>query len=78
MEINPKFKPELVASREAGRLSITEPYLTGDTLVATDGKMLLAVPVRRDPHDADGYITGEALSGDCALLVGVFPGRKIA
>lgn len=62
MKINKRFKPELCASKDKARHNITEPWL--DTkrgkIVATDGHMMVAVPVEIEKGDEPGYI-GSAL-----------------
>jgi len=66
MKIHKSAQPELVAaSPKAKRPAIQEPYLEIQegvgTLVATDGRMLVALPVTLDEGDVAGYVSGEAL-----------------
>jgi hypothetical protein len=60
MRMKTMFKPENVTN--PSRPAISEPYLQGDRLVATDGRAIVAVPVEREEGDADGYIPATALA----------------
>ena len=66
MKIHKSAQPELVAaSPKANRPAIQEPYLDIQAgvgaLVATDGLMLVALPVTLEEGDVAGYVSGEAL-----------------
>ena len=60
MRINHKFKPELIAGDE-DRLTISQPYLDGSTIVATNGSALVVLPVKLGAGDVDGYVSAPAL-----------------
>ena len=61
MQYNKNCKIELIASKDATRTVLCNPYLDGNNLVATDGRKLVCLPVQRDEHDTDGPISIEAL-----------------
>ena len=61
MKIHKNNKIELVASTDATRHILCNPYLDGTTLVATDGRRLVAIPVELGENDCDGYISKQAL-----------------
>lgn len=62
MKLSKTCKIEAIASTEQARISITEPYLKGDRLIATNGKALVVLPVEREEGDVDGYVTADALA----------------
>ena len=61
MKISKDCKIELVASKDATRFALVNPYLDGNQLVATDGKRLVAIPVELDVHDTNGPVECEVL-----------------
>lgn len=71
MKFHKSVKIELAASTVATRRVITEPYLEIDKhdqgevatgrLIATNGRILAAVPVEIDEHDVAGHVSGVAL-----------------
>ena len=61
MKISKNCKIELVASKDATRFALVNPYLDGNQLVATDGKRLVAIPVELDEHDTNGPVECEVL-----------------
>lgn len=58
-------KLEEAASTDKGRAYIQEPYLDikdgVGTMVATDGRIMAAVPVEVDPADVPGHVNGDLL-----------------
>lgn len=60
MKLPKDCKIELVASTDATRYVLCNPYLQGDKLIATNGKSLVMLPVERDSEDSDGPINSEA------------------
>jgi hypothetical protein len=56
MKMHKAFKPETIATRDQTRDSLTAPHLDGDYLRATDGKMMVYVPVEREKGDVDGHV----------------------
>lgn len=63
MRIPKLAKIENVASRDASRLNLMNPYLdvAKKRIMATDGHAMAIVPVEVDPDDHSGPITAEAL-----------------
>lgn len=69
MEIKKSYKPELVAAKDDGRLPLNHLLLEresaleggGPALIATNGRMLVIVPVEAESADVDGLIPVEAL-----------------
>ena len=63
MKIAKRYRPEIVASRDIDRASITDPYLDtkAERLVATDGRMLVAIPVETEKSERSRYLA-------CSLL----------
>lgn len=61
MKFQNNCKIELLATDQT-RIAISEPYLSGDKLIATNGRSLVALPVEREESDTDGYISGKALA----------------
>lgn len=59
MKIDPKFRPELCVSTDETRYQIMDPYLDtkAKRLVATDGHMLVAVPVEVSEDESSGYVS---------------------
>lgn len=60
MKINKTFKPELIASTDDTRYTITAPYLEGDRVIATNGMAMVVLPIEREENDTDGHIQSEA------------------
>jgi hypothetical protein len=60
-----KCKIESAASKDKTRHSIIEPYLeireSGSRMIATDGRILVVVPVETTPDDVSGYVSADAL-----------------
>lgn len=61
-------QPEKAMAKEAGRYAMhyvrferVSPVTNGPALVATNGRILALVPVEAEEHDADGWISAEAL-----------------
>lgn len=65
MKIHKACKVESIASTDATRYSITEPFLSikdgAARLVATNGKAMAILPVLLDEGDVQGYVSGAAL-----------------
>lgn len=76
MRIHNDLKPELCAARERGRYAITETYLDGDKIIATDGRRLTVVPVKLERHDANGFIQPDAYKDARAVAKKQFPRSK--
>lgn len=76
MNISTQCKIELCASQDATRHAISEPYLDitdgRATIVATDGRRCVIIPVEAAPGDVSGFVSGEVLkaarklAGKCA------------
>jgi len=60
MKISKSCKVELIASKDVTRYVLSNPYLQGNKLIATNGKSLVMIPVERDSEDSDGPIDVEA------------------
>jgi hypothetical protein len=58
VKIDPKYRPEACVRSDGERLNLSAPYLDVNLrrVVATDGRMLVAVPVEVEPRDASGFI----------------------
>lgn len=66
MILRPAYKHAAkVAASKVGRYAMHHLRLQGTSLVATDGRCLVVLPVERDEHDADGFVTQEALAAAC-------------
>ena len=61
MKLNKKCKIEAAGSDDKTRACIVNPYLLGNHIVATSGRVLVKVPVERDDKDVDGHIDASAL-----------------
>jgi len=63
MKFDPKYKPELCASKDYTRphLAHVELDIAHKRMVATDGHALVVVPVTVEEHDASGPISKDAL-----------------
>lgn len=66
MKLPKNCKIEACASKEATRYVLTEPYLDIDAerqgkIVATDGMTMVVLPVELDDHDAEGWVSPDAL-----------------
>ena len=57
------MRPENVASKEASRYSIDNPWFHKEsgTIRATDGRMAISIPVEHGDDDESGQIPGKAL-----------------
>ena len=73
MKTHKECKIELVASSDASRYAISEPYLDGDTLVSTNGIALVALKVERGEGDKDGYVTADVLKAARRLTTKSLP-----
>lgn len=73
MKLDKNYKIEAAASAESTRVEITDPYLEitrpaqgedpGEgVIVASDGHMLVSLPVLTGPGDEAGYVPGAALA----------------
>ena len=66
MKINKACKIEIIASGDASRYAIGEPYLEikdgKGTLVSTNGKALAHIPVEIRADDVAGYVSGDCLA----------------
>ena len=71
MKMDARFKPELIVSKDKQRVAIATCYLQGKFLLATDGRMLVKIPVEREEGDTDGPVTIEAIAAARKL------GRKL-
>lgn len=56
MKFFPANKIEACAYGKSDRTNISAPHLRGDKLIATTGKIMVVLPVEREPDDVDGYI----------------------
>jgi hypothetical protein len=58
VKIAPQYKPEICAHKDGMRPEIAAPYLDVQRrrVVATDGRMLVAVPVEIESGDVSGFI----------------------
>lgn len=63
MKMDPKFKPELCVSGDDSRYNLSRTYFDADrnVVVATDGRMLVAVPAEVERGDAPGFCSPEDL-----------------
>ena len=61
MKVPQGTMPEKCASRDKMRTAITEPYLKGGYLWATDSYSLTRIPVEVEDGDVDGFVTADAL-----------------
>ena len=61
MKLNKELLIERACSNDKTREALANPYLDGQHLVATNGRMLIAVEVEREEHDCDGWVAVEAL-----------------
>ena len=61
MKIPKSCQVEKAISTDAHRTCIQHAYLSGNTLTATNAIVMARIPVERDVHDADGYVSKEAL-----------------
>ncbi len=52
---------EAAASKDSARPALTEPWLVGSNLYATDSYVAVRIPVELDPGDTDGTVPGAAL-----------------
>lgn len=68
MKIRKDCKIELIASNNRTRLCLAQPYLEGDSLVATNGRCLVMLPVVREDGDEDGRISAQALAAARKLV----------
>lgn len=72
MQVDKRAKPWLCAAKQVGGYGIPEPWLAGDELRATDGRMAVRIPVLREADDVDGPVTAEAMksAAKCAVRSG--------
>ena len=61
MKIHKSCLVEKVCSTDATRPALSAPFLRGHHVIATDGHMLVALPVEREEHDVDGWVSVDAL-----------------
>lgn len=63
MKLPKLFRPELLvaASDDPHRKAYVDPFLCGDTIVATDGRAMGIFPCQREANDRDGIIPLESL-----------------
>lgn len=61
MKLNKNLLVERACSDDKTREVLANPYLDGKHLVATNGRILIAVEVEREEHDCDGWVAVEAL-----------------
>ena len=61
MQLLPTQRPHLAASTDTTRAVLNHTFLQGNTLVATDGRRLVATKVTLDDNDADGFVPVAAL-----------------
>lgn len=54
-----------IAAKDPGRFRMDYLQLDGSELIATNGRMAVILPVQRDEHDADGFVTVDALLAAC-------------
>jgi len=78
MKISKTCKVELIASKDATRYILNNPYLQGDKLIATNGKSLVMIPVERDSEDSDGPINVEAFKLSRKVLSAIKDSQIIA
>ena len=78
MKISKTCKVELIASTDATRYVLNNPYLQGNKLITTNGKSLVMIPVERDSEDTDGPINVEAFKLSRKVLSGVKDSQIIA
>ena len=78
MKISKACKVELIASTDATRYVLNNPYLQGNKLIATNGKSLVMIPVERDSEDTDGPINVEAFKLSRKVLSGIKDSQIIA
>lgn len=57
---------EQACTADPTRLAVNRPYLQGSTLIATDGYMLVAVPIELESGDVDGYVPVKILKASRA------------
>jgi hypothetical protein len=77
MKISKEIKIELIASQDASRQPIAEPFLdvkdAKGTLVATNGMAMALVPVEIETEDDAGYCSAEVLKAARKSAVRGFP-----
>ena len=78
MKLPKHCKIELVASTDATRYVLCNPYLQGDKLIATNGRSLVMLPVEREPEDTDGAVNVEAFKLSRKVLSGIKDSQIIA
>lgn len=63
MKMKRNYRPELIVSKDACRFNICEPHLDvlESRIVATNGHMMIALPVTPDAGDTPGQVPVEAL-----------------
>lgn len=69
MRISKHYRPEVVASKDADRFNLTDPYLDARAarVVATDGRMLVALPVETDKQERSRYLSVHLLKAARSL-----------
>lgn len=73
MKLSKQNLIERAANTDRSRLHITAPCLKGDKLIATTGRVLMVLPVEREPQDVDGYISPEALAAARKICAKLWP-----
>lgn len=63
MKMDKRYRPELIASKDETRSMLLEPWLdvVNKVVVASNGHMLVAVPVETGEGDTTGVMPSEAL-----------------
>lgn len=61
MKTHKECQIEKVVSRDASRPGIGFPYFRGGALWATDGRMMVKLPVESDETDTEGWVPVDAL-----------------
>ncbi len=61
MNILKENKIGKAVSDDKGRKPLQNPYLQGERLYATDGKLMASVKVEREDGDVDGYVPLQAI-----------------
>lgn len=61
MKLHKTCQVEKVTSSDRTRPVLSHAFLSGETLIATDGKAMIQLPVERSEGDEDGFVTVEAL-----------------
>jgi hypothetical protein len=61
MKTHKNCQVEKAISTDKTRKVLQNVYLKGDALWATDGCCMVRLPIEREEHDVDGFVTAEAL-----------------